>query len=203
MRAASAEFSTQSIAGTVNIVLKRVVSKASRELKVGAGLSRGLLSPSANLQLSDKAGGMSYTVSLAASRNKFEQDVPALEENFDVAGRRTMLRESSAHNVGVNEGINIGPRLSWTFANGDTLSWNSFANKHRFDITSDRRTNTSEGQGVPLPDSTSRMAGDFEYARTDLNWVRKLGDSARIDTARQLEPQLVHGRCGAWAEQPT
>ncbi|MCC6072310.1 TonB-dependent receptor plug domain-containing protein [Massilia sp. GCM10020059] len=181
MRAASAEFSTQSIAGTVNIVLKRVVSKASRELKAGAGLSRGLLSPSASLQLSDKAGAMSYTVSLAASRNRFEQDVRSIEENFDLARRRTMLRESSAHNVGVNEGINIGPRLSWTFANGDTLSWNSFANKHRFDMTSDRRTDTSEGQGVPLPDSNSRTAGDFEYARTDLNWVRKLGDSARID----------------------
>lgn len=181
MRAASAEFSTQSIAGTVNIVLKRVVNKAARELKAGAAVSRGLVSPSANLQLSDKVGSMSYTVSLAASQNKFAQDVPSVEESFDLAGLRTMLRESSARNVGVNEGINIGPRLSWTFANGDTLSWNSFANKHRFDIASDRRTNVSEGQGVPLPDSTSRMAGDFEYLRTDLNWVRKLGNGARID----------------------
>jgi outer membrane receptor for ferrienterochelin and colicins len=37
LRAASAEFSTQSIAGTVNIVLKKAVKAGQRELKVGYG----------------------------------------------------------------------------------------------------------------------------------------------------------------------
>jgi outer membrane receptor for ferrienterochelin and colicins len=181
MRAASAEFSTQSIAGTVNIVLKKMVSKAARELKLGAGVSRGLISPAVSVQLSDKIGSMSYTGSLNAARNKFEQDVPSIEENFDLAGRPVARRESSARNVGVNESLNVGPRLYWAFANGDTLSWNSFANKHRFSMTSERRTRLSEGPVVPFPDSDSRMAGDNQSYRTELNWVRKLGEGARID----------------------
>jgi outer membrane receptor for ferrienterochelin and colicins len=37
LRAASAEFSTQSIAGTINIVLKKAVKAAQRELKLGYG----------------------------------------------------------------------------------------------------------------------------------------------------------------------
>ncbi|NML60902.1 TonB-dependent receptor [Massilia sp. RP-1-19] len=181
MRAASAEFSTQSIAGTVNIVLKKVVSKASRNVTVGAGVSRGLVSPSASVQLSDKVGSMSYTVSLIGSRNKFEQDAPSIEESFDLTGRRAALRESAAHNIGESEALNFGPRLFWTFAGGDTLSWNSFVNKRRFSMTSERRTKVAEGPVVPFPDSDSLMSSDNESYRTDLNWVRKLAGSARID----------------------
>ena len=181
MRAASAEFSTQSIAGTVNIVLKKVVSKAAREVKLGVGVARGIVSPALSVQLSDKVGSMSYNGSLNVSRNRFEQNAPSIEENFDPAGRRTALRESRSRNVGVNEGINIGPRLSWTLANGDTLSLNAFANKHRYDIRSERRTQVSEGVVVPFPDSDSHFSGDNESYRGELNWVRKLGDGARID----------------------
>jgi outer membrane receptor protein involved in Fe transport len=54
LRAASAEFSTQSIAGTINIVLKKAVKAAQRELKLGYGKGNALKSPTANLQLSDK-----------------------------------------------------------------------------------------------------------------------------------------------------
>ena len=181
MRAASAEFSTQSIAGTVNIVLKKVVSKASREVKLGAGIARGVVSPALSVQLSDKVGSMSYHGSLNVSRNRFEQDTPTIEESFDPAGHLTALRESRSHNVGVNEGINVGPRFIWSLANGDTLSLNAFANKHRFDFRSERRTQVSEGPVVPLPDSDSHFSGDNESYRGELNWVRKLGDGARID----------------------
>lgn len=181
MRAASAEFSTQAIAGTVNVILKKTVSKAAREVKLGAGVSRGNVSPQLNVQLSDKVGAMSYSSSFNMSRNRFEFSAPSIEESFDATGRRTTLRESSVHNVGVNEGINVGPRINWTLANGDTLSLNAFANKHRASMTSARRTAVSEGPAVPFPDSDSRLANDNASYRGELNWVRKLGQSARID----------------------
>jgi outer membrane receptor for ferrienterochelin and colicin len=136
LRAASAEFSTQSIAGTVNIVLKKVVSKAARELKAGAGVSRSNVNPFANLQLSDKVGNMSYSVSLNGFHSKTDQRAPSTEENFDAAGRRTALRESEAYNDGESRGLNFGPRLHWTFDDGETLTWSAFANTHRFNMVS-------------------------------------------------------------------
>src|SRR5471032_3562932 len=65
LHAASAEYSTQSIAGTINVVLKKAVKTAQRDVKLGVGGGRDAFSSNGNLQLSDKDGIFSY--SLAAS----------------------------------------------------------------------------------------------------------------------------------------
>ncbi len=62
LRAASAEFSTQSVAGTVNIVLKKTARSGQREFKLGARTGSGFSGPTANIQLSDKLGKMSYSI---------------------------------------------------------------------------------------------------------------------------------------------
>ena len=52
LRAASAEFSTQSVAGTINIVLKKAIRTGQREIKVGMRrTSSGMRGPNVNLQL--------------------------------------------------------------------------------------------------------------------------------------------------------
>src|SRR5206468_1876679 len=66
LRAASAEFSTQSIAGTINIVLKKAVKAGQRELKVGYVAGNGMPGENANLQLSDKAGPLAWSFAMNA-----------------------------------------------------------------------------------------------------------------------------------------
>lgn len=65
-RSASAELSTRAIAGTVNIILKRIVRPNQKDLKIGAARS-GPLAPFASLQMSERSGGVSYTLSAAAT----------------------------------------------------------------------------------------------------------------------------------------
>ncbi|MFY8063495.1 MAG: TonB-dependent receptor plug domain-containing protein, partial [Usitatibacteraceae bacterium] len=62
LRAATAEFSTQSIAGTINIVLKKKVSLAQREVRAVYAQGSFYKSPSANFVVSDKDGNFSYSV---------------------------------------------------------------------------------------------------------------------------------------------
>ena len=107
LRAASAEFSTQSIAGTINIILKKAIKKAQRELKLGVGGGHGFLNPNANLQLSDKFGQMSYSLSVNAFYQKFDRESPTVEEGFDPAGRQTLLRNSASQRRGQFSAINI------------------------------------------------------------------------------------------------
>ena len=64
LRAATAEFSTQSIAGTINIVLKKAIKTGQREVKLSVGAGRDTVTPTANLQLSDKKGQFSYSLSV-------------------------------------------------------------------------------------------------------------------------------------------
>jgi outer membrane receptor for ferrienterochelin and colicin len=61
MRAATAEFSTQAIAGGINIVLKKAITTAQTEIKAGLQSDHGQPGASVNLQLSDRKGPWSYS----------------------------------------------------------------------------------------------------------------------------------------------
>ncbi len=181
LRAASAEFSTQSIAGTINIILKKAIKKAQRELKLGVGGGHGFLNPNANLQLSDKFGQMSYSLSINAFYQKFNRESPTVEEGFDPAGRQTLLRNSSTNERGQFSAINLAPRLNWTLENGDTVTSQTFLNVNRFSRGARTDVVTPVGAAPTYPGIESFLSNENEFFRTDLNWVHKLASGAKLD----------------------
>ena len=181
LRAASAEFSTQSIAGTINIVLKKAIKNAQRELKVGAAAAQGLVQPNANLQLSDRDGQLSYSLSVNVFHNKFERASPTVEQGLDPAGRVDLLRNSASAENGHFDAINIGPRLNWTFGSGDTLTSQTFLNVNRFQRDAQTRIQTPIGLAPDYPNIDSALGNDNTFFRTDLNWVHKLAGGGKLD----------------------
>jgi outer membrane receptor protein involved in Fe transport len=181
LRAASAEFSTQSIAGTINIVLKKAIKNAQRELKIGYGAGPEIRSPTANLQLSDRAGKLSYSVTAGFFQNRFESDVPSEEAGYDLVGHPTLLRTTAGHEQGQIKALNIGPRLNWNLDNGDTLTSQTFVNIARFRVGTHAPVTTEFGPLPPFPNQEMRMTNDNEFFRTDLNWVHKLDAGAKLD----------------------
>lgn len=182
MRAATAEFSTQSIAGTINIVLKKAIKTAQREIKAGVITGKGVVAPNYNLQMSDKRGQLSYSLTVSGHHTRFERDTPSTDEQLDRDGNRTLFHRNSFNEKGGFNGINIGPRLNWTFDNGDTLTSQSFINYGRFSRRSDSLTvaepaATQVGYPYVFWDLTNHNL----FFRTDLNWVKKLEGGAKLD----------------------
>ena len=186
LRAATAEFSTQSIAGTINIILKKKVSVAQREIKLGYSQGRGYKAPNANFVLSDKNGNFSY--SLNGYYFGGDNDFTARGEEFgtDANGAPNIHRTFTNRTTGTFSGAGISPRLNWTLANGDTLSSQNFFNNHRNRNDSDRQFIMDLGPGVPFPTSLTRNVTDSTIARTDLNWVHKLAEGAKLDVKMGL-----------------
>jgi outer membrane receptor for ferrienterochelin and colicins len=180
MRAATAELSTQSIAGTINIILKKAIKSAQREMKAGIGGGKGLFAPTYNVQLSDRRDQLSYSLAVNAFHHGFKRDTPTLEYGIGPDGN-ALLRNSSFHEDGVFDGINIGPRLNWTFANGDTLTSQSFVNVGRFARTSESVSVASVGVPAPYPFIEWDTVFENRFFRSDLNWVKKLAGSAKLD----------------------
>ena len=193
MRAATAEFSTQAIAGTINVILKRTVRNAQREIKVGFGYSDRTVTPGYNLQMSDRKGQLSYSLTVNGFHSRFKRDAPTREEAYTRTGEPKLLTETSSFEDGGFDGINIAPRLNWTFQNGDTLTSQTFINIGRFSRTSHSLTSTilSTEPGdsdydpryrsplFPYIDwKLSNMGRNF---RSDLNWVKKLDGGAKLD----------------------
>ena len=179
--AASAEFSTQSIAGTINIVLKKTVRKAQREAKLGFGKNADTSNPSASLQRSDRDGAVSYSLAANASSFRFDRDTPVEESQSAPDGRLLMLRRASQHDRGNPYNINIAPRVNWTGDQGNTLTWQAFANLNRNQYDGHGSTETLLGRAPQYDVRDTRNVTRNAMLRSDLNWVHKLAGGAKLD----------------------
>ena len=181
IRAASAEFSTQAIAGTINIVLKKAVKTAQRELKFGVSRSREATNPNGNVVLSDKDGNFSYSVNISGGRYEFDRGSYTDEELVDLAGRPQMDRRMQVHDRGHARGMELAPRLNWNLENGDTLTSQSFVGMSIFKSMIERGFEVTAGE-APFYDGVHVINDNRNlFARTDLNWVHKFGEGAKLD----------------------
>ncbi|HAV34755.1 MAG TPA: outer membrane receptor protein, partial [Massilia sp.] len=127
LRAAMAEFPTESVAGTINIVLRKKVRARERELKPGYLLSREFRGPTFSAQLADRGERSSWSFAASGNHDALSRRSTASERKIGPDGvvdlrRNTLLREQGRMNR-----LNLEPRFSWTLENGDTLAWETLA----------------------------------------------------------------------------
>lgn len=178
IRSATAELSTQSIAGAINIVLKRAIVTAQREIKVGVQEDGGKYGANVSLQFSDKLGRMSYSISGNASQGKYERPSANDEIGKDASGKTILSRHSEVKDWGTFTGVGISPRVNWNLENGDTVTSQSFVNANRF---SGFNQQLSAGDLPLYVSDLTQIDSQFSMIRSNLNWVHKLADSAKLD----------------------
>lgn len=178
IRSATAELSTQAIAGAINIVLKRAIVTAQREIKVGVQEDGGKYGANLSLQFSDKLGRMSYSISGNASQGKYERFSASDEIGENPSGDVISNLHTDMRDWGTFTGFGLAPRLNWNLENGDTITSQSFVNANQFS-----GFNQQENTGtLPLYVSDhSQIDSEFTMLRSNLNWVHKLADSAKLD----------------------
>lgn len=181
IRAATAEFSTQAIAGTINIVLKRSVSKASKEVKIFAGGAHQQSNGSTQLSMSDRADKLSYT--FGANLNYNRNTTPSLNtvEGRAPNGALTEQRTTNSINTNVFQGINLNSRFNWKLQGEDSVTWQTFINAGHFYGINDNHAVTQVGPTYPYPLMVDDFDGKFRHVRTDVNWVTKFEDDGKLD----------------------
>ncbi|MFC5550455.1 TonB-dependent receptor plug domain-containing protein [Massilia aerilata] len=182
LRTATADMSTQGIAGSINIVQMRAVSKARRELKLGAGKSQGMGEGKATLLLSDRDGGFSYAVPLSFSRNTYRRPVVTDEWDRGAGGVLNYEYVTRRSDDGDYALFNMAPSLNWTLANGDTLSFQSFFNASRNRYGNRNLTAYLAGMAPVDPMVDTGLRNLNLLFRTDVSWTHKLGDGRKLET---------------------
>ncbi len=180
-RSATAELSTQAIAGAINIVLKKAIVTAQRELKLGASEENGKYGVNASLQLSDKVGRMSYSVSGNLNHGDFERPSISDEVMTDANGKQVYAHRTNTKSNGTFSFIGLSPRINWMLENGDMITSQSFINANRFSFNNTDSTTTTVPDERLYLNSASNGSSSSASARTNLNWVHKLADSAKLD----------------------
>ena len=188
VRAASAEYSMQAIAGTINIVLRKVVSKPQRDLRLSGFRSGEGRNMNVGGTWGDRKGRLSYFLNgtLYAGSNEY---VSRNEERFTLPdGELFQARRSLYDGRGSYRGIALFPRLSWKLENGDELNLSAGLQATRSAWGGDESTTNLVGT-FPDPDYIENLQsspGSQRMRRVEGNWVAKLA-GGKLDVTTSAE----------------
>jgi outer membrane receptor protein involved in Fe transport len=181
MRAATAEYSTQAIAGVINIVLKRQVHTAQRELKAGVGLEHGAPGITSIFQLGDKKGAMSYAIGGNATWARQDRPSRVVTRGTDASGSLGLLRDTANQNLGRFVGFGLSPRINWNLGPGEVLTSQTFINAGDYRGAAHERVQTLVGMPPPFAATDTDIDSRTEMLRSDLSWTRRVGSSGKLD----------------------
>jgi len=178
-RTATAETSSQAVAGTINVILRRAgpaKDAPATEIKAGSAVVDGYLAPQLVAQHSGRAGALAYT--LVGTLRHNENPVTAVTTE---AGRRPdLLRRIAWSDHQTEEMAELAPRLTWQPDTRDTVTAQGYVRKRRFDNTKRETETTGIGSPTAFPHAVQRFAADPLHVYADMTWIRKLDGGARV-----------------------
>ena len=181
IRGATAEFSTQAIAGTINVVLKRALSQKKEEFRASVSVQNDEPTVFASGQVSDKTGALSWTLPFNFVRFSFRNEGQSEQRFFGPDNE--LLQQFGSHrgNEGWGGNVNLAPRLSWELGKNNTLNVDAFALTGLFRgfFTEDNTPRT--GPPPPYVKTENHVSNEFHSYRLNTNWVRRFADESRLD----------------------
>jgi outer membrane receptor protein involved in Fe transport len=177
MRAASAEYSNQAVAGTINVVLRKA-GAGGDEFKAGTSMVAGYAAPSVIAQHAGRAGTLAYTLSATLKRNENPVRAVATEEG----DRPALLRSTAFLDHQVEDMLELSPRLSWQPTGSDSFSSQSYLRKRHMHTLKNERETTAIGSPTAFPRAESGYEAWPVQAYADLGWTRRLDGGARLET---------------------
>jgi outer membrane receptor for ferrienterochelin and colicins len=182
MRGPVAEHSTQAIAGTINIVLREGYRQKDIQLRAGDSISHGLHSPNMSLALPGESGNLSWLMNMTAAQG--HNDNSSESYVIERANDDSVRREQEIHGQGEthSRGVHLSPRLSYKFANNDTLTFQPFVGINRSDNTSDTTIDQLAGS---RPAEYARLRtwsrSNATFVRGMGNWLHRMDGGAKLD----------------------
>jgi iron complex outermembrane receptor protein len=182
IRGPVAEHSTQAIAGTINIILREGYQQKDVQLRLADNIEQGRHGLNASLAMPGKSGNLTWMMTGSLMRNRPHNESDTL--NLGTRKDGTLERRQQIHDEGggVFEGLFLSPRLSYKFANGDTLSFQPF-------LASNRSRNGADSW---LDQTVGSVAPEYAHQRSDSqshstflrgfgNWLHRGEAGARLE----------------------
>jgi len=188
LRAQTAEYSAQGIAGTINIVLRRSVRKQQREAKLGYLASSDFQGPRASFDMAERGDKSSYAVAANAEHDSLSRPQVSMAEETVAPGGAVILRRSSAMpEDGRMNRFGFSPKFNWSLDGGDTLEWQTLLNGSRFRNHIHTLVTAETGSLPPVPDFVSAMEADYTALRSTLAWMHVFASGSTLEARVGLE----------------
>lgn len=181
LRVATADLSAQSIAGTINIILRETARSSQRELKTSLYGYNKNHSGSLDAKFTDRLDNFSYSID--AGINHEENEWPSLiEQNaYDSLGNPNLKRNTNKLEFSKENILSLAPRMNWKLGNGDSIHADMlFRYRDTTGGTVDTRA-TFLGTPALYAANDLQAQNTSKLLRTKLNWSHNLADEAKID----------------------
>jgi len=190
MRVAGADVSAQSIAGTINIILKKKSSKQATDIKSNVSLQDGRLSGNLSWSMGDQLPGtqadISYVLAGTLESNSTEVNAIQAESYSTRANTNTawqvqtdrLLQQSQQNRRDV---ASLSPRLNWKIDAQDSINWQGNLNLTGLEQAKHEKENPGQYASTEFPDNHSIWAAHILTSRNDISWERRLADSAKLN----------------------
>ena len=181
LRAATAEFSTQAIAGTINIVMKKKYSVTQRTINTGWYSGTGYTSRNLNVQVADTVGKLAFSVGAYGGNTINDFNGRGQSVGFDPAGNKTLERITQSKSEGSSKYFGLFSTFAWTFGSGDSFTMRPSLNAYRYDNKSNGLTEYRLGETTPYPIFRGRNEGSGNTFSNNANLILKLAEGAKLD----------------------
>ena len=181
LRAATAESSSQAMAGTINVIMRRAgpdKKGPANEIKAGSAFLRGHAAPQLLAQHSGRRGALAYTLAATLKRNVNPIAALSTEEGAAPA----LLRHISWTDELVEDVAELAPRLAWQPGSRDSVTSQSYVRWRHVDNAKRESENTEIGAPTAFPHVRQRFETRPLHLYADLAWTRRFDDGARLNT---------------------
>ena len=184
MRNGSAEFGTQAIAGSINIIMRKNHAKPQPDLTLGAATAHGyLVNPSAALRWADQRGDLAWSMGAELSQPGLHIDESGYETDYDLEGRIVNDRIIRTTVGFETKKISLSPRLNWKLGGGDSLAWQTTIDRSKGDNAGCASESVLQGDYTTYPDNCFTLDLRLKSLRSDVTWVRTIGPGKLVTKA--------------------
>lgn len=194
LRAPTAEFGAQAIAGTINIVLRQAPPRLANELRLGLASENGNLRPSFNWSRNDKLddrGTSTYNLTLNAQQSDFSNEGRGSSDIHDLHNGQDSLIESRSSNENHNRSLNLSGRLQWKPSNRELLAIAPFlsAGSGNGQGSFERAISPEPQPGDPLARfdrSSNRFTNRYSGGGLSGQWHTGVGKDGKLESSAML-----------------
>ncbi len=196
-RGANAQFSTQAMAGTINIILKKSASNKQHTLKASIGhmfQNNG----SVDWFHSDKDGNFSHTVSVSLSKDRMsagqaEDSTTNFSNENALLGNKSQF-QSVTHSQRGDESVRISPRLQYKTDSKINLTSTSIVAHNRFNSDTVNQFNNVSGRAFEIGKTTSHDINRGTNLGSTLKAVTTLENKVGVDVTAGFSGQNFFSR---------
>jgi outer membrane receptor for ferrienterochelin and colicins len=152
IRGTVAEFSTQAIAGTINIVLREEYKQKGIDLKLSQTVESNRSTSNLAITYPGQIGDISYSINGSANLNNRNDSGTTNVYQTDDAGNFQLQQNTISSSSQKTKSLNIAPRISYKAANGDTFTLQQFIATNQSDTRNRSHLDQQTAAGFPAPE---------------------------------------------------